>query len=92
MFWIVAIAFLGFCWWRVTRARERSAELAAAGILRSPLYWLSNALVGVLLALVLYIAHVHNHSPVPAFLWLAAIAVMVCLLALRRALRWRYPT
>lgn len=91
MVWIIAVAFLGFCWWRVTRAREQTAELAAAGILRSPLYWLSNALVGLLLALVLYIAHIHNQSPVPAFLWLAAIAIIVALLFLRRALKWRYP-
>lgn len=89
MVWIIAIAFLGFCWWRVTRARERTAELAAAGILRSPLYWLSNSLVGLLLALVLYIAHIQ--SPVPPFLWLAALAIIVALLFLRRALKWRYP-
>ncbi|QQN63306.1 hypothetical protein JIR23_27895 [Bradyrhizobium diazoefficiens] len=91
MVWIIAIAFLGFCWWRVMGARERIAELTAAGILRSPLYWLSNALVGLLLALVLYIARVHNHSPVPTFLWVVALAIVVALLFLRRALRWRYP-
>lgn len=89
MVWIIATALLGFCWWRVTRARERTAELAAAGILRSPLYWLSNALVGLLLALVLCIAHIQ--SPVPTFLWLAALAIIVALLFLRRALKWRYP-
>lgn len=91
MVWIIAIALLGFGWWRVTRARERTAELAAAGVLRSPLYWLSNALVGLLLALVLYIAHTHDHSPVPSFLWFAALAIIVALLFLRRALKWRYP-
>lgn len=62
MVWIIAIAFFGFCWWRVIRARERTTELAAAGILRSPLYWLSNALVAVLLGLVLYIASVARSS------------------------------
>ena len=54
MNWLIAFAFIGVCWWRVARARERAAELAAAGILRSPLYWLSNALAALLLALVLY--------------------------------------
>ncbi|RQH11231.1 hypothetical protein EHH60_20740 [Bradyrhizobium sp. RP6] len=91
MVWIIAIALLGFCWWRVKNARNRAAELAATGILRSPLYWLSNALVCLLLALVLYIAHIHNQSPVPAFLWFATVAISVSLLFLRRALRWRYP-
>jgi hypothetical protein len=91
MEWIIALAFFGFCWWRVARARERTAELAATGILRTPLYWVSNALVATLLALVLYIAHIHNQSPVPAFLWFAALAIIVALLFLRRALKWRYP-
>ncbi|PIT02071.1 hypothetical protein TSA1_15865 [Bradyrhizobium nitroreducens] len=91
MVWIIAIAFLGFGWWRVRRARERTAELAAAGVLRSPLYWASNTLVAILLALVLYIAHIHNQWPVPAFLWFATIAIIVALLFLRRALKWRYP-
>jgi L-asparagine transporter-like permease len=91
MDWIIALAFFGFCWWRVARARERTSELAATGILRSPLYWVSNALVAVLLALVLYIAHIHNQSPVPAFLWFAVLAIIVALLFLRRALKGRYP-
>ncbi|MET4218083.1 membrane protein YdbS with pleckstrin-like domain [Bradyrhizobium sp. LB7.2] len=55
------------------------------------MYWVSNGLVAILLALVLYIAHIHNQSPVPAFLWLAAVAIIVALLFLRRALKWRYP-
>jgi hypothetical protein len=91
MSWIIALAFFGFGWWSVVRARARTEELAAAGILRSPLFWISNALVVLLLALVLYIAHIHNQSPVPAFLWFAALAIIVALLFLRRALKWRYP-
>jgi hypothetical protein len=91
MAWIIALAFLAFCWWRVARAHERAAELAAARISHSPLYWLPNALVGLLLALVLYIAHIHNEEPVPSFLWFAVFAIIVALLVLRRALRWRYP-
>jgi hypothetical protein len=91
MDWIIVLAFFGYCWWRVARARERTAELAATGILRSRLYWVSNALVAILLALVLYIAHIHDQSPVPAFLWFAAFVIIVALLVLRRALKWRYP-
>ncbi|KWV50489.1 hypothetical protein AS156_14280 [Bradyrhizobium macuxiense] len=91
MDWIIALAVCGFCWWRVARARERTAELAATGIWRSPLYWVSNALVAILLALVLYIARIDTQSPVPAFLWLAVLVIIVALLFLRRALKWRYP-
>ncbi|MEY9184874.1 hypothetical protein ABIG06_006425 [Bradyrhizobium sp. USDA 326] len=58
MIWIAAFAFFGFCWCRAAKARERAAELAATGTGRSPLYWVSNALVAILLALVLYIAMV----------------------------------
>ncbi|WP_235885281.1 hypothetical protein [Bradyrhizobium frederickii] len=72
MNWLIAFAFFGSCWWSVARARERASELAANGIGRSPLYWMSNALVATLLAFVLYIAHIHHDSPVPAFLWFVA--------------------
>lgn len=91
MDWIIALAFFGFCWWSAARARRRTAELSATGILRSPLYWASNALVALLLVLVLYIARIHNQSPVPVFVWLATLATIVALLFLRRALKWRYP-
>lgn len=90
MNWLIALAFFGVCWWRVAKARERAAELTAAGIGLSPLYCVSNALVAVLLGLVLYIAHIHNQSPVPGFLWLAALAIIVALVFLRRALKWRH--
>lgn len=91
MSWIIALASFGFYSWLTRRASERATELAAAGIGRSPLYWVSNALVAVSLALVLYIAHIHNQSPVLAFVWIATIAIIVALLFLRRALKWRYP-
>jgi hypothetical protein len=91
MYWIIAIAFFGFLYWRVGRAFERAAERKATGMLRSPLHWTSNALVLLLLALVAYIGHVHHQGPVPAVLWFAVFAIMVALLFLRRALKWRYP-
>jgi hypothetical protein len=60
-------------------------------MLRSPLYWVSNALALVLLALVLCIAHIHHQSPVPPFVWFTVFAIIVALLVMRRALKWRYP-
>jgi len=91
MSWIIALAFVGFCWWLTRRARERATELAPAGMLRSPLYWVSNALALGLLALVLYIANIHHQSPVPPFVWFTVFAIIVALLVMRRALKWRYP-
>jgi hypothetical protein len=91
MSWIIALAFFSFCWWFTRTAGQRTAELAPTGILRSPFYWGSNALVLLLLVLVLYIAHIHHQSPIPTFLWFAVFAIIVALLFLRRALKWRYP-
>ncbi len=92
MDWLIVIAFFGFWWWRAARAGRRAAELAPTGMFRSPLYLTSMGLVALLFALVFYIGHIHHHhSKVPAFLWLAALAIMVALLLLRRALKWRFP-
>ena len=91
MGWVVTVAFFVFLFWRVRRARERIAEMSPTGLLRSPLYWSANMLVLLLLGLVLYIARIHHHAPVPAALWAAVLAIIAALLILRRALRWRYP-
>jgi uncharacterized membrane protein YoaK (UPF0700 family) len=91
MSWIIAFAYFGFWWWLARRASERATERAPTGILRSPLYWVSNAVALVLLALVLYIAHIHHQSPVPPLVWFTVFAIIVALLVMRRALKWRYP-
>jgi hypothetical protein len=91
MSWIIALALFGFWWWCARRGSERAAELAPTGMLRSPLYWMSSALALLLIVLVLYITHIHHQSPVPVFLWFTVFAIIVALLFLRRALKWRYP-
>jgi hypothetical protein len=91
MSWIIALASFGFCLWLTRRATERATELEPTGMLRSPLYLVSNALALVLLVLVLYIAHVHHQSPVSPFIWFTVFAIIVALLVMRRALKWRYP-
>ena len=91
MSWIIPLAFFALCWWFAKRAHDRASECAPTGMLRSPLYWGSHALVLVLLALVLYIARTHHQSPTPSFVWFAVFAIMVALLVMRRALKWRYP-
>lgn len=91
MEWIIGLGFLGFCVWRTKRAREQALELAPTGILRSPLYLSANALAVLLLGLVMYMAKINHERPIPAFLWFAVAAIVVILLILRRALKWRYP-
>ena len=91
MEWIIGLAVLGFFFWLTRWAHRRTSELEPTGIMRSPLYWTSNALVVVLIALLLYVLRTRMHSPVPAFFWFAIGANIIVLLVLRRALKWRYP-
>jgi hypothetical protein len=92
MAWIIFLAFAAFLFWRGRRARDKAAERAASGQLRSPLYIAANGLVIVLLGLTLYIGSIHrDHAEIPSFLWIAVALIIVALLLLRRALKWRYP-
>jgi ABC-type xylose transport system permease subunit len=91
MVWIIALAILAFWYWRAKRDHEVLLELKPTGMLRSPLYWGSNALVLVLVALTAYIVHSARQGGVPTFLWILVFLVVVALLVLRRALKWRYP-
>jgi len=91
MSWIFTLTILGFCWLLTKRARERSTELVATGLYRSPLFIAANALAVVLLGLVLYIAHNHHGSPISPLVWFAVFAIIAALLVMRRALKWRYP-
>jgi len=88
MSWIIFLAFFVFCFWLARRAHNRNAEIEPTGILRSPLYWTSHALVMLLIGLALYMAHFRTAS---ALMWLVLAAIVVALLFIRRALKWRYP-
>jgi hypothetical protein len=84
------LAFFGFWWWRARRASERAAELAPTGMLRSPLYWVPNALgspsdsTGAVYS---------PHSPSIAGPRIPLVHRFCDHRgsALRRALKWRYP-
>ena len=74
MAWILIIAYAGFIFWRIRRARELNAERAASGQLHSPLYKAANALVLVLFGLTFYIGYIHlRPAHVPAVLWIAVL-------------------
>jgi hypothetical protein len=92
MVWIIVIAFAAFMFWTAKRGREKAAERAASGQLHSPLHKASNGLMLALLALTFYIGYINHHRvPVPSFLWIIVGVIVVTLLCLRRALKWRYP-
>jgi hypothetical protein len=91
MSWILTIGFFIFLFWMGNRARERAAERAASGQLKSPLHWAGNALVLLLLGLTFLIVHIsHRPAHIPGFLWIAVAANAVALLFVRRALKWRF--
>lgn len=91
MIWILAIGVFAFFYCVTQRAREQAAEQAATGMLRSPLYWSAAALTMTLLGLVLYMAHRGHQGPIPWPFWPLAAVLIVVILLLRRALKWRYP-
>lgn len=91
MVWIVAIGVFAFFYWRVRRAREQAAEYATTGMAHSPLYWSTAALTMTLLALALYMAHLGHQGPIPWLFWPLVAFLIVVILLLRRALKWRYP-
>jgi hypothetical protein len=91
MEWIVAIGIFVFFYWLARRAHEQAAEYAATGMLRSPLYWSAMTLTMTLLGVALYMAHLQDQGPIPWFFWPLVAILIVVILLLRRALKWRYP-
>ncbi|MCC8944759.1 hypothetical protein H8A97_06445 [Bradyrhizobium sp. Arg62] len=92
MSWIFALGYAGFLVWSVGRARERAAEHAATGMLRSPLYWSGVGLIGVLVALTFAERYALAQGGVLVWAWLAALGTtLVAIFFVRRALKWRYP-
>lgn len=91
MGWIVAFAALALLYRRTTRAGDRLAELKPTGMLRSPLFYAQTALLGVLLALMLAPGYLPPEQWAVAAYLVALAIVLIALLFVRRALKWRYP-
>ena len=91
MGWLFALAFLFFLYRFAKRSRERIAESAPSGILRSPLFHARTGLLLALLGLTVAPAYLpHAHWITVAYF--AALAfVAAALLLVRRSLKWRYP-
>jgi hypothetical protein len=89
--WIFTIGGFAFFYWMTRRARDRAAEYAATGMQRSPLYWSAATLTVTLLGVSLHMAHLQNQGPIPWLYWPLVVALLIVILLLRRALKWRYP-
>jgi hypothetical protein len=59
--------------------------------LRSPLHGTATLLTFALLGLAMYMARLHQHGPIPSWLWLVVAALVAVNLTLRRGFKWRYP-
>ncbi|MVT63724.1 hypothetical protein GPL21_01165 [Bradyrhizobium pachyrhizi] len=92
MSWILALGYAGFLIWSVGRARERAAEHAATGMLRSPLYWSGAGLIGILVMLTLSERYALTQGGILMWTWLATLGTtLVAIFFVRRTLKWRYP-
>jgi hypothetical protein len=90
MGWLLAAAFFFFIFWGIKRAREKAAEMAATGELRSPLYWIGVTLTMGVLVLSMIMASM-KPSTISSVWWFLAFVLFFAALLVRRALRWRYP-
>jgi hypothetical protein len=64
-------------------------ERAVSGMLTSPLYLTAGGLSVLLIGVTLYMASL-GHD-VPLGWWIVVGAMVIAILAMRRALQWRYP-
>jgi hypothetical protein len=69
--------------------RARYQECAASGMLTSTLYRTASGLSVVLVGVSMYLVSLRHD--VPSGWWIVMGALVIAILALRRALRWRYP-
>jgi hypothetical protein len=75
--------------WGVMRAKQRAAERAASGVLRTPLYWIANVLALCTLGLAMYMARL-GALGIDRWLWFAAIALFAMTIVARLTLKRRH--
>ena len=91
MGWLLSFAFLYFLYRHATRVRERLAEAAPTGMLRSPLFHARTALLFALLGLMFAPAYLPHARWITIAYFVALAIVVAALLLVRRSLKWRYP-
>ena len=69
--------------------RARRQEHAASGMLTSPLYLTASGLSDLLVGVTMYMGSLRHD--VPWGWWIVVGALVTAILAMRRALKWRYP-
>jgi hypothetical protein len=89
---LITGAWFAFLYWLARRARENAAERRASGLSRDPLYWIGCSMSVCVLVLAMYIAHEHiGFTDGGRWFYVAALALTIAALLVRRTLKWRYP-
>jgi hypothetical protein len=86
--WTYLIIVAGF-FLLVLARRGRNQERAASGMLTSPLYLTASGLSVLLVGVTMYMASLRHD--VSWGWWIVVGAMVIAILAMRRALKWRYP-
>ncbi len=87
---LIPIALFVFLFWMVRQGKKHAANRAATGMTHDRLHHIANFLMLVLFGLVALIVKMHHHAHVPLYLWASSVVVMIALLLVRRALKYRY--
>jgi hypothetical protein len=89
---LIVGAGIAFPLWGIARARDDAAERLASGLSRDPLYWVYNALACSVVGMIMYIAKARlGFTDMGRWFWIAAVALLLAALLVRRTLKWRYP-
>ena len=91
MSWFLAFAFMFFVYRLAKRSRDRVAESAPTGILRSPLFHARTGLLLALLGLMFAPAYLPHANWITVTYFAVLALVVAALLLVRRSLKWRYP-
>jgi glucan phosphoethanolaminetransferase (alkaline phosphatase superfamily) len=83
MMWILIIALLPVAIYVVTWVFDNQEYRSG------PLYWVASLLTIILLGLAMYMADLQKQEPIPTWFWPVAAGLVLLILALRRAMKWR---
>lgn len=86
---LIVCLFVAFIYWRMRRAKEHAAELAANGVLREPLYWVGNTLSLTTLGFSIYMASLRP-AHIDGSLWFTVIALFIATVVVWLMLKRRH--
>ena len=86
---LIVCVLVAFIYWRMRRAKEHAAELAASGVLREPLFWIGSVLSLTTLGLSMYLTSLRP-AHIDSGLWLTDIALFIATIVVWLTLKRRH--